>query len=87
MKKSTMNPVRKASGPAKTSAAKKAPAKTASKSAPNSAYPSSSDEKRWKTEDAMHTIMRAEELKKDRALMRDVKAMAREKAKKLNNLC
>jgi len=45
------------------------------------------DEKRWRTEDAMRTLMRADDLKKDKALMRDVQKMAAEQAKKMNGLC
>lgn len=45
------------------------------------------DEKKYRTEDAMRTLMRAEELKKDRGLMRDVEAMAKEQAQKLSGLC
>ena len=45
------------------------------------------DEKRWKVEEAMRTLMRAEELKKDKALMSDVGKMAREQATKLSGLC
>lgn len=45
------------------------------------------DEKRWRTEDAMRTLMRAEELKKDKALMSDVERMAKDQATKLSGLC
>ncbi|MFB9952038.1 hypothetical protein ACFFP0_24580 [Rhizobium puerariae] len=45
------------------------------------------DEKRWRTEDAMRTLMRADELKQDKALMRDVQKMAAEQAKKMSGLC
>lgn len=81
--KSSMKSVAKAAG-----GAKPAP-KTASKPAsrPVTGGPSVADEKRWKTEDAMRTIMRAEELKKDKSLMRDVSAMAKEQAAKLSGLC
>lgn len=48
---------------------------------------SMADEKRWKTEDAMRTLMRAEDLKKDKGLMRDVQKMASEQAKKMSGLC
>jgi hypothetical protein len=33
----------------------------------------SSEEKRWRTEDAMRTLQRAAEIQKDAGLMRDVK--------------
>lgn len=45
------------------------------------------DDKRWKTEDAMRTLMRAEELKKDKKLMSDVQKMAKEQAAKMSGLC
>lgn len=45
------------------------------------------DEKRWKVEDAMRTLMRAEELKKDKTLMRDVECLAKDQAQKLSGLC
>jgi len=45
------------------------------------------DDKRYRTEDAMRTLMRAEELKKDKALMSDVQKMAKEQAAKMNGLC
>ena len=82
--KSSMKPVAKAGG-----GAKSAP-KTVAKSTPKPVSvsgPAMADEKRWKTEDAMRTIMRAEELKKDKSLMRDVSAMAKEQAAKLSGLC
>lgn len=88
-KPSSMKPVVKAGGspkpaPAKTSAAKSTTSK-APKLSPNITY--ASEDKRWKTEDAMRTLMRAEELKKDKGLMRDVEAMAKEQAQKLSGLC
>lgn len=85
-KPASMKPVAKAGG-----SPKAAPAKMASKSSGSKAtslgYPSGYDEKKYRTEDAMKTIMRAEELKKDRGLMRDVEAMAKEQAAKLSGLC
>jgi hypothetical protein len=45
------------------------------------------DEKRWRAEDAMRTLMRAEELKKDKKLMSDVQKMAKEQAAKMSGLC
>lgn len=68
----------------------KKPAKSASKSG---AVPMPSrstmdaDEKRWRAEDAMRTLMRAEELKKDKKLMSDVQKMAKEQAAKMSGLC
>lgn len=67
----------------------KKPVKSSTKDAP---VPSTSkamlaDDKRWKTEDAMRTLMRAEELKKDKKLMSDVQKMAKEQAAKMSGLC
>lgn len=45
------------------------------------------DERKWKAEDAMRTIMRAEEHKKDKRLMSDVQRLAKEQASKLTSLC
>lgn len=85
MKKSgSMAPVAKAAGPAK------APVKMAASKPKTSlgiSGPSMAEEKRWKTEDAMRTLMRAEELKKDKALMNDVGKLAKEQAQKLAGLC
>jgi len=41
-------------------------------------------ERRYRAEEALRTITRAEEHKRDRALMKDVKACAREQAKTLD---
>lgn len=41
-------------------------------------------ERKYRAEEALRTITRAEEHKRDRALMKDVKACAREQAKTLN---
>lgn len=45
------------------------------------------EDNRWKVEDAMRTLMRAEELKKDKKLMSDVQKMAKEQAAKMSGLC
>lgn len=44
-------------------------------------------ERRWEVEDAMRTIMRAEEMKGDRKLMADVKTHAAEQARKMAAVC
>ena len=49
--------------------------------------PIAAEERKWRAEDAMRTIMRAEEIRKDTRLMADVKRMAKEQASKLNGLC
>ncbi|MGN6582234.1 MAG: hypothetical protein ACTHJV_00870, partial [Rhizobiaceae bacterium] len=73
MAKSPMKAVAKASGRAKI----KSPAPVASMGA---------SERKWRAEDAMRDIMRAEEHKKDKRLMADVKKLAAEQAAKLNGL-
>ena len=82
-KPASMKPVAKAGG-----SPKAAPAKPSKPSKSTSlGYPSGYDEKKYRTEDAMRTLMRAEELKKDKSLMRDVEALAKEQAQKLSGLC
>lgn len=61
----------------------KKPVKSASKASSPVAY----DDQRYRTEDAMRTLMRAEELKKDKKLMSDVQKMAKEQAAKMSGLC
>lgn len=46
----------------------------------------SSRERKWKAEDALRDIERAETHKQDKALMKDVKCLAREKIKSLGNI-
>lgn len=75
-KKSSMSPVVKAGG-----------GKARSTTTTSSIDTMRADEKRWKVEDAMRTLMRAEELKKDKALMSDVERMAKDQAQKLSGLC
>jgi hypothetical protein len=77
MSKKPMKAVTKASG-----SAKSAPKLTDSPKATIGA-----DERKWRVEDAMRTLMRAEEHKKDKGLMRDVGKMAKEQAQKLSGLC
>ncbi|UIY28707.1 hypothetical protein LZK73_18425 [Neorhizobium galegae] len=79
MKKTSMKPVAKAAGAPKT-ASKPSTVKASSPS------PYAAEDKRWKTEDAMRTLMRAEELKKDKTLMKDVACLAKEQAAKLSGL-
>lgn len=79
----SMRPVVKASGPAKgKTETKNAPAKP--RDVPGSLL---RDERKWKAEEAMRTLMRAEEHKKDKALMSDVQRLAKEQAEKLSGLC
>lgn len=44
------------------------------------------DEKRWRTEDALRTLKRADEIKKDTGLMRDVRRFAADEQKALQNI-
>lgn len=44
-------------------------------------------ERKWKAEDALRDLERAEAHKRDKSLMSDVKKLAREKAASLKNLC
>lgn len=55
--------------------------------APSTASEMGASHRKWRAEDAMRDIMRAEEHKKDKRLMADVKKLAREQAAKLNGLC
>lgn len=87
MKKAgSMAPVAKAAGPAK-APVKTAAAKSSGSKSSSLGYPSGYDEKKYRTEDAMRTLMRAEELKKDKGLMKDVANMAKDQAAKLSGLC
>ncbi len=43
--------------------------------------------RRQKAEDALHTLSRAEEHRKDRGLMKDVKRLAKERMNRYSNLC
>jgi hypothetical protein len=45
------------------------------------------ERRKYEVEDAMRTVQRAEEIKKDRAMMKDVKAMAKQKIKELGKIC
>ena len=49
--------------------------------------PSIAPDRRWEVEDAMRTIMRAEELKANSSLMRDVRKHAAEQAKRMETVC
>ena len=43
-------------------------------------------QRRYQAEDAIRTLQRAQEIQKDRALMRDVKIVAREQMKQLQSV-
>lgn len=44
------------------------------------------ERRRYEAQDALRTLTRAEEIKRDRALMKDVKCCAREEAKRLSSV-
>lgn len=44
-------------------------------------------ERKYKAEDSLRTLERAEEIKKDRALMKDVKKVAKERIKNASKFC
>lgn len=44
-------------------------------------------ERKWKAEDALRDIERAEQHKRDKDLMRDVKGLAKEKMNSLKKIC
>ena len=44
-------------------------------------------ERRWKAESALETLQRAEEHKKDKGLMKDIKNLAKEKMNGLKKMC
>lgn len=48
--------------------------------------PARSEMKKWEIESAMSTLQRAVEIQKNSKLMSDVKKMAAEKVKELNNI-
>jgi ATP phosphoribosyltransferase len=48
--------------------------------------PNRSEMKKWEIESAMSTLQRAVEIQKNSKLMADVKKMAAEKVKELNNI-
>jgi len=57
-------------------------------SEPSPATKSDGDrERKWRTEDALRDIERAEGHKRDKQLMGDVKKLAQEKVNSLKNLC
>lgn len=46
-----------------------------------------SSERKWKAEDALRDIERAEQHKRDKSLMADVKKLAKEKVNSLKKIC
>jgi hypothetical protein len=44
------------------------------------------DDKKWRAEDGLCTLQRAEEIRKDKALLKDIKALAKEQVKALSKI-
>lgn len=54
-----------------------------------SSVPTASDkarERRYEVEDGLRTMQKAEEIKKDKALVKDIKCLAKEQMKSLNKV-
>jgi hypothetical protein len=68
----------------KTTTAKKTVAKKSSPSVISG--PNKSEMRKWEIESAMSTLQRAAEIQKDTRLMSDVKKMAAQKVKDLNDI-
>ncbi len=65
------------------------PVTVVSNSTTSNANPMKQDvdrERKWRAEDALRDIQRAEEHKRDKALMKEVKTLAKEKIKCLGNI-
>lgn len=60
--------------------------KTVSKKSSTISGPSNSEMRKWEIESAMSTLQRAVEIQKDSKLMSDVKRMAAQKVKELNDI-
>ena len=66
----------------------KLPVQTASVLPTTSAKaPGSQDEMKWKAEEALRTISRAEEHKEDKELMKHVKILAGDKMRAMEKIC
>ncbi len=46
-------------------------------------YPSAAEDKKWQAEDALRTLTRAEEIRGDKSLMKDVERCRQEKMREL----
>lgn len=44
-------------------------------------------ERKWKVEDALRTLQSAEEVRKDKSLVREAKQLAKTKMRELKNIC
>jgi len=49
--------------------------------------PSAVDDMKWRAKDALHTLTRAEEIRRDKPLMAHVKKHAREEMKSMAKVC
>lgn len=50
-------------------------------------YPSMKTDRKYEAQDALRTLQRAEEIKRDRGLMKIVKSEAKAQVKALSNVC
>jgi hypothetical protein len=72
--------------------AKKSSAKSSSAAMPSPCMEAKStreqvaEQRKWRAQDALSTITRADEIKRDAALMRDVKAIAQKQVKTLTDI-
>lgn len=71
----------------KLGASKAVPVKIVSDAPMRSTASDEARERKWKAEDALRDIERAEQHKRDKALMSDVKKLAQDKVKSLKNIC
>lgn len=53
--------------------------------APKASYPA--DDMKWRARDALSTLQRAEEIRRDKPLMKATKAEAKSQLKQLQNVC
>lgn len=53
------------------------------KKSAEAAYPSAAEDKKWRAEDALRTLTRAEEIRGDKSLMKDVERCRQEKMREL----
>lgn len=61
-------------------------AKAGEPKAPKGYDPSRDDERKWRAEDALRALERAEEVRRDKSLMRDVEACRQDKMRKLADI-
>lgn len=71
----------------KLKASKKAPKPVPVKIVSEPCMPDRAEDRKWKAQDALRDIQRAESYKSDKALMKDVKALAKEQVSNLKKFC